>query len=60
MLTRLTKKRYEFIKKIVFYEKYCELASHFCQTKNLKNAWSQFEFWEIIKFCVVVIDFISM
>jgi hypothetical protein len=36
---------------IVFYEKYRELASHSCQTKDSWDAWSEFEFWkEIISF----------
>jgi hypothetical protein len=48
------------MKKIIFYEKYREIASHFCQTKDSKDLWSQFEFWKIIKFRVVVIDFMSM
>ncbi len=37
-------------KKIVFYKKYRELASRSCQTKDSWNAWSQFEFWEVINF----------
>jgi hypothetical protein len=40
-------------KEIVFYEKYRELASHSCQAKDLWNAWSQFEFWEVINFFFV-------
>jgi hypothetical protein len=46
--------------KIVFYEKYRELASHSCQAKNIKNSRSQFEFREVIRFCFVVIDFTSI
>jgi hypothetical protein len=39
---------------IVFYEKYRELASHSCQTKDSWDAWSEFEFWEkIISFFFV-------
>jgi hypothetical protein len=38
-------------KEIVFYEKYHELVSHSCQTKDFWDAWSEFEFWkEIINF----------
>jgi hypothetical protein len=57
---RLTKKRYELMRKNCLLWKYRELVSHSCSARNSKDSWSQSEFWKIIKFCVIVIDFMSM